>query len=62
VRKGPSLLIRDGELIIENARRQLITRAEIQEKLRDKGISSMNEVREGRLEADGNFSVLRESG
>ncbi len=58
LRQHPTLLIRDGELIIENARSQLITRAEIEEKLRAKGIASMKEVLEARLEPDGSFSVV----
>lgn len=59
LRQQPALLIRDGELVIENARRQLITRAEIQEKLREKGIFSLDEVLEARLEPNGSLSVQR---
>lgn len=58
LRQPPTLLIRDGEILIENARRQLVTRSEIDEKLRKKGIGSVQEVREARLEPDGSLSVL----
>ncbi len=61
LRQRPTLLIRDGELVIENARRQLVTRAEINEKLREKGISSIRDVQEARLEPDGRISILRTS-
>jgi len=59
LRQQPALLIREGELLIENARNQLVTRTEIQEMLREKGVSSMDEVREARLEPNGSLSVLK---
>jgi uncharacterized membrane protein YcaP (DUF421 family) len=61
LRQRPTLLIRDGELVIENARRQLVTRAEIDEKLRERGIASIRDVQEARLEPDGSLSILQRS-
>jgi uncharacterized membrane protein YcaP (DUF421 family) len=61
LRQRPTLLIREGELVIENARRQLVTRAEIDEKLREKGIASIRDVQEARLEPDGSLSILQGS-
>lgn len=61
LRQRPTLLIRDGELVLENARRQLVTRAEIDEKLREQGIASVRDVQEARLEPDGTLSILRRS-
>jgi len=59
LRQPPALLIQDGEILVENARRQLVTRSEIDEKLREQGVGSIQEVQEARLEPDGSLSVLK---
>jgi len=58
LRQRPTLLIQDGEVLVENARRALMTRSEIAEQLRERGIRSVQEVQEARLEPDGSLSVL----
>lgn len=51
-------IIHDGRLLVDNARASLLTRSEIMEKLRLRGVSSFEEVEEAYLEPDGSFTVV----
>jgi uncharacterized membrane protein YcaP (DUF421 family) len=55
----PALLIVDGRVQRENLHKEGITDDELQAHLRLKGIESVEEVREARLESEGDFSVIR---
>lgn len=55
----PTTLIRDGRIRKENLRREQITEDELQAQLRIKGISEARQVREARLESEGDLSVIR---
>jgi uncharacterized membrane protein YcaP (DUF421 family) len=61
IRPRPLLLVRDGEILYRNMRREFITIEELYEQLREQGISDLNDVHEVRMEPDGQFSVTRRS-
>ena len=52
------LLVKDGELIHKNLKKELITEEELLSQLRQQGIEDISEVRECYLESNGHFSVL----
>ncbi|WP_062225844.1 DUF421 domain-containing protein [Aureimonas frigidaquae] len=58
----PRIVIRDGELIEENLRRDRITRAEIESEMRLAGIATMRDVQWAILEPQGKFSFIRRPG
>lgn len=58
LRHQPLLIIKDGELLTENARANLLTRTEIMEQVRAKGLTSIAQVKEARMEPSGEFSVI----
>jgi len=63
IRPRPLLLVRDGQILHRNMRRELISEEELFGRLRQHGIDDLSKVREVRIEPDGMLSVLtRESG
>jgi uncharacterized membrane protein YcaP (DUF421 family) len=54
----PLPLIRDGQLLKENLRKELITEEDLRCQLRKKGYADPSQVREGFIEGDGHFSFL----
>ncbi|MFS8478882.1 MAG: DUF421 domain-containing protein [Micromonosporaceae bacterium] len=62
IRPRPLLLVRDGQILHRNMRRELISEEELYGRLRQHGIDDLSKVREVRIEPDGKLSVLsRES-
>ncbi|MET7876063.1 DUF421 domain-containing protein [Micromonospora profundi] len=57
IRPSSLVLVRDGEVMRENMRRELITNEELHTLLRQQGVSDLADVREVRMEPDGRFSV-----
>lgn len=55
----PLLLIRDGQVLEGNMRREMLTREELMSKLRQHGIEGPGEVRWAYMESDGQVSVGR---
>jgi len=55
----PLLLVRDGQMLRQNLRRELITTEEMMSHLRQHGISKLAEVKRAYMEADGQISVIR---
>jgi uncharacterized membrane protein YcaP (DUF421 family) len=55
----PVILIRDGKLVDENLRRELITKPRLQSQLRQRGIDDVAEVKTAVLEGSGEISVIR---
>ncbi|KTT98975.1 DUF421 domain-containing protein [Sphingomonas sanguinis] len=55
----PQVIIRDGELIKANLRRDRITRAEVEAEMRLAGIAHMNQVAWAILETQGKISFIR---
>jgi uncharacterized membrane protein YcaP (DUF421 family) len=58
VEAKPLLLIRDGRLLRANMRRELITADELENKMREVGVSRLDAVRAAYLESDGEISVV----
>lgn len=55
----PLLIVKDGVKQRKNMRSEMLTEEELMEMLRNHGVESLDEVKEARLEADGQLSVLR---
>lgn len=53
------VLIRDGELLMQNLRRDRLTRKEVESEMRLAGIGSMREVAWALLETNGKISFIR---
>jgi uncharacterized membrane protein YcaP (DUF421 family) len=57
--KPPKLpLVQDGRLMLDNMRRELITREELATQLREQGVEDVSGVRAAYMEPDGRVSVL----
>ena len=55
----PLLLVRDGRIIHRNLRHEFVTEEELKSKLREKGVTQVGQVREARMESDGEVSVIK---
>ena len=58
LRQDPIPIIEDGAVVRKHARRELLTEADIMEKLRERGIDSLDAVRRAYVEPDGRISVV----
>jgi uncharacterized membrane protein YcaP (DUF421 family) len=56
---APALLVRDGRIQGRNLRAEMLTRAELDEFLREQGVEDVSEVKRCYLEADGQLSVIK---
>ena len=56
----PQELVRNGELVREGMRRELMNEEEVMASLRLQGVSDMREVKKAVMEVDGIVSVIRE--
>jgi uncharacterized membrane protein YcaP (DUF421 family) len=56
------LLVKNGRMLRQNMAQEMITREELLGQLRQQGIEEVSQVKECRLESDGNFSVIRRDG
>jgi uncharacterized membrane protein YcaP (DUF421 family) len=54
-------LIKDGEMLLRNMRKEMITRAELMSQLRQQGIEDISEVKESYLEPGGNVSIIKKN-
>jgi uncharacterized membrane protein YcaP (DUF421 family) len=58
--KPPSLtLIRDGRLIPQNLRKEMITEDELESQLREQSVDNYEDIKLATLEGDGRLSVLK---
>lgn len=55
----PTLLVRDGEMLRENMRKESVAENELFQKLRQEGVQSVSEVRFALMEQDGSISLLK---
>ena len=55
----PEILVRNGRINRKAMKREMITVEELEGKLREKGVESLDEIRVARLENDGELSVFR---
>jgi uncharacterized membrane protein YcaP (DUF421 family) len=53
-------LVKNGEMLRRNMRRELITEEDLRAQLRHHGVHDLQEVRQARMEADGQLSVVLE--
>jgi uncharacterized membrane protein YcaP (DUF421 family) len=58
IRPRPLRLIRDGQMLPHNMRKELITKDELLAQLRQQGIAEVTEVRDAWMEHDGQFSFV----
>lgn len=58
VESPPLLLIKNGQLLRKNMRKELITDADLMMQLREQGISDISKVKEAHIESDGQISVV----
>ena len=58
VEPPPLLLVKDGQLLRHNMRRELITREELMSLLREHGVDNVADVKSAQLEGDGKLSVV----
>jgi uncharacterized membrane protein YcaP (DUF421 family) len=55
----PVPLVRDGQMIARNMRRELITVDELMSHLREQGVENVKEVESASMEGDGRISVVK---
>jgi uncharacterized membrane protein YcaP (DUF421 family) len=56
------MLVKNGQLLRRNMRRELITEDELLSKLRQQGVDDLSEVKEAFMEGDGQISVVTVNG
>lgn len=61
-RPPPIQLVREGRMLRENMRREMVTRDELLAQLREQGVKDVSEVQQACLEGDGHISVIRRDG
>lgn len=59
LRPAPLPLVKDGRVIRQNLRKEMITMEELMSQLREQGVESVEEVKRCRLEGDGHISVIK---
>lgn len=59
LRPAPLLLVRNGRMLRQNMKRELISEEELMGQLREQGISRLEEVKRCYMEGDGHVSVVR---
>jgi uncharacterized membrane protein YcaP (DUF421 family) len=60
VHPPPLLLVRDGQMLKRNMRKEFVTEDELLGMLREQGVADIAEVREAFMEGDGKISVVTE--
>jgi uncharacterized membrane protein YcaP (DUF421 family) len=59
VRPAPLKLIKDGQMLFQNMRKEMITADELNSQLRQQGIEGCHEVKDAYIEGDGRISVIK---
>lgn len=55
----PLLLVKDGRMLLDNMRRQMLTREELLAKIREEGLEDLKAVKRAYMESDGKISVIK---
>lgn len=55
----PLCIVRDGQMLRRNMRKEFITEEELWAQLREQGVDTLDMVKEVHIEMDGNFSVIK---
>ena len=58
----PLLVVEDGHILWRNMRLELLSRQELEAKLREKGVKDVSEVEQAYVEPDGHISIIKRSG
>jgi uncharacterized membrane protein YcaP (DUF421 family) len=61
LRPAPLILIKDGRMIRQNMRKEMITEEEMMGLLREQGIEHVTDVKKCYLEGDGHISVIKKN-
>ena len=61
-RPPPIPLVENGQMVVRNMRREMITKEELLSQIREQGVSSLDEVKMACLEGNGEISVIKRSG
>jgi uncharacterized membrane protein YcaP (DUF421 family) len=59
VEPRPLMLVRDGEILRRNLRKEFVTEEELGAKLRENGVEDVGEVRACYMESDGTVTVIK---
>lgn len=59
VSSPPTRVVRDGEMLRRNMRREYLTEEELMSSLRQQGIDDIRQVKAAFIEGEGNISVIR---
>lgn len=59
VSSPPTRVVRDGEMLRRNMRREYLTEEELMSSLRQQGIGDIRQVKAAFIEGEGNISVIR---
>jgi uncharacterized membrane protein YcaP (DUF421 family) len=62
VHPKPLPLVKDGQMLRHNLRKELITPEELMSQVREQGLESLSEVREAYIEGDGQISFIKREG
>ncbi|MET7967673.1 YetF domain-containing protein [Micromonospora sp. NPDC005305] len=62
IQPGSLVLVRDGRMLRRNMRRELVTEDELYAQLRQQGVEDLTDVKEVRMESQGQFSVITRDG
>ena len=55
----PLLLVKEGKLQRQNMRKEMLTKDDVMEQLREQGVDDITQVKQCALESDGHFSVIK---
>lgn len=59
LRPAPLLLIKDGRILRQNLRQEMITKEELMGQLREQGVENVEEVKKCYMEGEGHVSVIK---
>ncbi|MBV9791538.1 MAG: DUF421 domain-containing protein [Chloroflexi bacterium] len=62
VHPPPLPLVKDGNLLRRNMRRELITEGELMSQIHEQGLSDLSQVHSAHMEGDGRISVIAKDG
>ncbi|HEY0606766.1 MAG TPA: YetF domain-containing protein [Herpetosiphonaceae bacterium] len=62
VHPPPLPLVKDGTMLRQNMRRELITEGELMSQIHEQGLSDLSQVRAAHMEGDGRISVIGKDG
>lgn len=60
IEPSPLLLVKNGQFLYRNMRRELIKEEDLMKQLREQGISDISNVKEAYMESDGQISIIED--